>query len=349
MSVKMPIITATILLLIPVTSSAEYGKGTIEDPINREYTRGVFRDWQEGVVRHEATGNYIVTYKTVQGYFNSVVYEPATKIDPTLKSKFWIKQNQNNLISYSYRLKSKATSKQAISNLQTTTSIAHSSDVPVVRVPAPDGWVGSLSSSSSGQETILAWSSYHDANPGLLPGKNIDGFRVETSDLPGIGIMRIRGARQPATWLGHHPDLETEVGKQIDTIEENDFVSRPAAVPRIRVTSSYYGASVLDTLRVHITKDIVEMKLVDPVLAAQIDRFLQAAADAVRRDSDKAAREHLHDAMKLLKKEHPDCDQENNDKNDISDDENNKTGAIHRLVARVIAFDIKYVEKRLKK
>ena len=70
------------LLLMPGIVWAEMGKGTVQDPITRAYTDGVYKDWQEGVVQHPGTGDYIVTYKDSWDFFNEIILEPATKIEP---------------------------------------------------------------------------------------------------------------------------------------------------------------------------------------------------------------------------------------------------------------------------
>jgi hypothetical protein len=186
---------------------------------------------------------------------------------------------------------------------------------------------------------------------GLSPGTSQSGFILESDDLPGFATFQIRGDRSTTTWIGHVPPLNTPVGKEVAELEGRNFVPYLGVVPKISVSVPYQGAIALDNLRTHITQDIVRLKLIESAQAAQLDHSLQAAADAIRLNKMKAAREHLQEAMKLLKKHHPRCDEE--DQGDFDDeaegDKKSKASKvlIDRLAARVIAFDIRYIEKRL--
>lgn len=91
------------------------------------------------------------------------------------------------------------------------------------------------------------------------------------------------------------------------------------------------------------------MKLLDPALAAKLDQGLQAAIDAAKINNMAAVRFSLKDLRKLLKQEHEDVDSED-DKDFYKDDENElkKSALIDKLVAKVLDFDLKYVEKQVK-
>ncbi len=95
------------------------------------------------------------------------------------------------------------------------------------------------------------------------------------------------------------------------------------------------------------------MALIDPALAAQLDRLIQAAANSVRLNNPQAAREQINGALKLLRKEHEDMDKDDGDRDEGKDDKDrddkkSKSVLIDRLAARVLDFDLRYVERRLK-
>ena len=143
---------ALVYLCLPLsTVQAEMGKGTVEDPITREYTRGVYKDWQEGVVLDTETGNYIVTYKAWNGHFESVILEPATKIDPTLKSKFKRIEN-SNAVRYEYRLKNSSKAKQNVEMFLT-----HVSNINPGGPVAPSNWDGRAFPTFTDSNLRLSW------------------------------------------------------------------------------------------------------------------------------------------------------------------------------------------------
>src|SRR6266699_4653463 len=102
-----------VLLIFPWSLRAETGTGTVQDPATYQYTDLVVKDWQEGIVLDANTGNYIITYKGSDGYFSSIVFEPATKIAPTLSWKFE-DLKENAVIRYRYALSNGRESKQGI-------------------------------------------------------------------------------------------------------------------------------------------------------------------------------------------------------------------------------------------
>jgi hypothetical protein len=191
-----------------------------------------------------------------------------------------------------------------------------------------------------------------DPPPGMAPGTSESGFAVESADLPGIGMMKFRGGTKLEIWAGEQ-EPGSPVALKLEELFRNDFVGRIAAIPKVPVPSPFDAAAVLDNLRAHIATDIVELKLIESTFASQLDRILQAAADAVRRNNVKAARDHLHDAFKLLHKEQSGLDKDDDDDEDDRKGKrpsaSSRKSAIDRLATRVIAFDLKYIEKRLEK
>ncbi len=329
-------------------ATAEMGIGIVEDRITRIYREEVYKDWQEGIVVDSNSGNYIVTYKTDDGSFAEVIMEPATKISPVLKSEVRLSENSIDT-TYQFKLKNGAASKQNIRAIRTEITSATPNSVV-----SSDGWGGGLyPNPQMGLAMRLSWSYIaqvsKESKSGLSPGKSLRGFRFESMDLPGVGIIRIEGAATQTTWLGHIPEIDSPVGTQINNLRLNDFVPNFAALPRIPVPTPFNAAAVLGGVQKHIKEDLVSMKLIDPVLASQLDRLLQAAIDAAKINNTTAVRSNLKDLRKLLKKEHEDVDSED-DKDFDKDDANEtrKSALIDRLTARVLDFDLKYVEKRVK-
>lgn len=122
-------------------------------------------------------------------------------------------------------------------------------------------------------------------------------------------------------------------------------VPRLAAVPRIPAGQPFDPVLTLTGIQKHLNQDLVSLKLVDPVFASQLDRSLQAALDAAKLNNTRALKDHPKDLRRALKKEHDDVDKEDHDDDD--EGKPKKSGLIDKLAARVLDFDIKYVEKRV--
>jgi len=335
-------------LLIVGTAHAEVGTGYVgsqEDPRTHDIPP-VTKDWQDGVVLDPKTGDYTVTYKE-NGAFHEVIFYPRTKVDPILKSTFRYAHGEVS-IAYRYSLKSGTKSRQNIEAMRTEITSVNGGSLA-----SPSNWRGSAVNNyqSTGLPIRLNWT-YWSRNrlDGLPPGKKINGFSLESSDLPGVAMMRIEGGAERTTWLGGPPDIDTPVGTQFNQIKFHDYVPSIAVIPRIRVGNPFESGATLDALRAHIIGDIVGMKAIDATFASQLDRLIQAAANAVHLNNSKAAGDNIKDARQLLKKEYADVDKEDDDDFDKDDDKSSKgkSGLIDKLAARVIDFDLKYVEKRLK-
>lgn len=323
------------------------GKGTVEDPITREYTRGVYKDWQEGIVIHPGTGDHIVTYKAWNGFFNSVIFEPATKIDPTLKSKFKLSDSVNAVV-YEYKLRNGPKAKQDIGMF--LTHVSNISGNPT----GPLDWDGRTFPSFTDPSLRLSWTREDkDAKVpplrGLAPGKSADGFKVESSDLPGVVVMKIMGnTRHNTTWLGHQPNIDTPVGQHLALLEAMDHVPELAAAPVIPVPTPFDAAVVLTAIQKHLVQELVRRKLVDPSLAGQLDQLLQAAIVAAQGGNTVALKSNLKALRQLLKEKHGELDKEDDDKDDDKDiDKNYVKARDKKLAARVLDFDLKYIQRRL--
>ena len=145
------------------------------------------------------------------------------------------------------------------------------------------------------------------------------------------------------------------MGKQLSELEANNFVPRPAAVPLISVPDPFDAAAVLGSLREHVKTDLINLDQIDPVFAAQLDRLFETAIAAVNQGNLAAARSDIKALRRLLHKEHKglekaDDDKDKKAKKDEEDEahDKGKTGLITKLAAKVLDFDLKYIEKRVK-
>jgi len=332
------------ILLTGFPALAENGVGIIEDPITRKRHGQVTQDWQEGIVLQQETGNYLITYKNDSGSFSQIVFEPANKVAPRLTLKLSRRSN-TNIIRYEYRLENGRQARQPIMQLISyTTSIVPGSPI------APKDWFGVAIPDGMHPGLRLSWS-YVGADilsggaSGLRPGGVVEGFVVESNDLAGIAPVEIWGHAKSPTWLGLY-DVSSDIGKKIEELKKHNAATGIIAVPKIPNPVPYGAVTVLTGIQKHLDTDLVTMKLVDPALITELDRWLGAAISAAGQGNTKALRASLQEARKLLLQEHQDLDKE-----DDNEEDNKPTQTkprIDRLAARVLDFDLRYVESRIK-
>ncbi|MDO8313565.1 MAG: hypothetical protein Q7T25_16660, partial [Sideroxyarcus sp.] len=137
-----------------------------------------------------------------------------------------------------------------------------------------------------------------------------------------------------------------DIAKQIQALDDNDFVARNAAVPTIAVPTPFDPAVVIERIQTH-THTWIGMQLLDAAFSTQLDRYMAAAADAYRRNQPKAGKEHIETLRKMLRKEQPDADKEEGKDDKGDDHDTNKRTLIDKLAARILDFDLKYVTKRM--
>ncbi len=136
------------------------------------------------------------------------------------------------------------------------------------------------------------------------------------------------------------------VGIALSKLEHNDFATRNIAAPRIPNPAPYNALVVLAGIQKHLDTDLVSLKLVEPALVTDLDRWLGAAIAAAGQGNTQALRASLQEARKLLKQEHQDLD-----KDDDLDEDDKPTQIkprIDKLAARALDFDLRYVENRIK-
>jgi hypothetical protein len=305
---------------------------------------------QEGIVYNPTTGDYTVTYKSgYSGQLEVVTFIPATKIDPSVKSVYktveYISMSDKGrtVFSYEYKLKNGAKSQQRINQMIVLVRSLVSGSLA-----SPEGWPGNAVLSLGGGGVRLSWSTNERGElPGLAPGAVLKDMALESLDLPGVTRMEITGNHPITKWMSHYP--AGEVGDQMDLLLNNDFVPRMVAVPRIPVPNPFDAATVLASLKTHIDQDLVALKLVEPALVTELDRWLDAAIAAAKTGNSAALKVDIKELRKLLKREYEDVDKENAGE-DFDDENKNKSAKrqIDKLAARVLDFDLKYVERLVK-
>ena len=279
------------------------------------------------------TGNYIIYYM-YSGELRQTVFVPATKFNPVIKSKY--KNNRDGSIKYKYMIKNSNKSRQAISLVSIDINSTSAGSIK-----NPNNWLGNIINSR------LGWL-YHSSenNDGLAPGKSEKGFEYISMDLPGIGLMRLSGDTPILRFPGYGPSQE--ISDKIDELADpkNDSLYRVVAVAKIPVPDPFDAAVVLQGIQTHV-QELVGMELIESVFASQLDRLLQAAVDAVKQGNLDAARSDIKDTRHLIHNAHTDLDKEEW----VGHDKNTAKGKHHliaKLAAKVLYFDLRYVEKRMK-
>ncbi|HLQ25093.1 MAG TPA: hypothetical protein VK138_04360 [Acidiferrobacterales bacterium] len=296
----------------------------------------------ESLTYNSNTGVYTIEYyNTYDGptpVLKHAQFELPTRIDPTVK--FTLKESAKGLVVYQYRVRSGKESKQDLNFVQ-----LRASEATAATQNTPAGWEGEVNPQPDAPGSLVNW---FQTFRGLKPGQSQGGFSIQSQDLPGVGFVqtwgRLRRDLQGFSDLG--PTSATSIGKQyVDLVNNNDSVRRTAAVPRIPVPNPFDATVVLTNLQRYLDQDLVSMKLIDSVLVTQLDRLFIAAIDAAKRNNITGLRNNLKDIRQALKKEHEDVDKDENE--DKDDNQKAKSGAIDKLAARVLDFDVKVILKRI--
>ncbi|MBI5891354.1 MAG: hypothetical protein HZB47_11865 [Nitrosomonadales bacterium] len=321
----------------------------------------------ESIILNPHTGDYTITYwdfpKSPKKQLRQAIFVPSTKIVPTVGSEFQLRKNEE--IKYFYRVVNNSRSRQSlvalrldqvsgiISAIPLLSSEPEIDDQAVVErlveagieaLTTPTRWNGGSYASPKGG-LLISWSYaiLNEPKDGLMPGDTQGGFGFLSKDLPGIGVAELSGHAPVSMYPGEGPT--GDLGKELETIEQNDFVSRPAAVPTIAVPAPFDAALLLDRIRAEM-QTWPAKQLLDPAFAAQLDRYLVAAAEAYRLNNIKAGKEHIDTLRKLLERDHKHLDHDDEDNDDPDERKAATHLSIDRLAARVLDFDLRYVLKR---
>jgi hypothetical protein len=298
-----------------------------------------------------ATGNYRLRYLGDDDKPVELMWIPATKVKPTLKS--WISAQPNDTTRYRYTVAVETGSPQPLASMSFDASqvIGTRDDQSIVNFPhgVPSGWEGNIMPSFRSNGIFVGWmftQLNNQGTAGLQAGQKQGGFYVDSKDLPGVGTVRIRGSTPIQGFPGEGPG-EREVGLKLREVQMA-FVPRLAVVPLISNPNPFDAATILTSLKTHLDQDLVAMKLVEPSLVSELDRWLEAAITAAKAGNTPALKAGIKEARKLLKREYADVDDDRDEAGDDDGKERRKTARIDKLAARVLDFDLKYVEKRVK-
>lgn len=320
----------------------------------------------ERIIRNPDTGDYMAYYLDDEADGVEMIESPfitATKIDPNVRSAFSLIQNSN--VRYKYNISNGNAAKQPISdisfvglpaNVTISNSVVASSNANRIEsfesalfIPNKN-WYGSGARLS--KELNIGWhynNETFDVSLGIQPGETLSGFGIMSPDLPGILQAHLIGNTKfhQFDFSGEGPDPnKTDIARQMQEIEQNDFISRNVAAPLIIVPNQFDAAIVLDRIRSHVAS-WPSKELVNSVFASQLDRYLEAAANAYRSNQPKAGKEHIKSLRKMLGKEHKYLDHDDEDNDDTPEHKAATRLTIDRLAARVLDFDLRYVLKRI--
>ena len=298
-----------------------------------------------------ATGNYLITYLSSRDdKLHQVTFIPATKINPTIKSK--LKLEQGEIVNYGYSLISGRDGQQVIRLLILEPVSSVTTSLPDIPLNAPPGkimddmmnvanyfdtpalWNASMGYSDNGTTFIIGWG-YNLKTGGLTPGDKAT-FGFNSRDLPGIIQAEVKGYAPDSKEI---PGEETQdandggFGQQYTAlVTKNNYVSRNAAVPTIAVPTPFDPAVLLERIQNQM-HTWISMSLLDTTFSSQLDRYLSAAAQAYRRNQLKVAKEDIEKVREMIKKEHQDLGRDEEHESDKSQEKND--GSKSALIARL--------------
>jgi hypothetical protein len=320
----------------------------------------------ESIVFDPATGNYLITYLSSRDdKLHQVTFIPATKINPTIKSK--LKLDNVGIVHYGYSLISGRDSQLVIIGILLDPVSSVKTPLPDIPLNAPPGkimgdmmdaanyfdrpalWHPMLAYSNKAAGFRGGW--YYDSDTGgLAPGDQVN-FGFNSRDLPSIIQAEVKGYAPDSQKIPGEETQDAEDGgfgqQYTELVFKKNFVPRYAAVPTIVVSTPFDAAVLLDRIQTQM-HTWIGMQLLDATFSSQLDRYLAAAADAYRHNQPKVAKEDIDKVREMLKKEHKDLGRDEEHETDKSQEKNDdrKSPMIDRLAARVLDFDLKYVIKR---
>lgn len=324
----------------------------------------------EGITRNSATGNYTITYRGNPNgaELSQTVFVPATKIDPIVRSS--VRLGERGVVIYRYSVSNGAAAQQDIvsvvleqivnpvlgeipfpSVFQNVTQVQLDAYnvAEVAALTSPVGWDGDISRRISN----IGWSpqTANFKTDGIHVGRMLSGFGFSSLDLPGVSQSKLAGLVGDSEIFGFPDDgplKDSSIFMELKKLRKNNYVVRNAAVPTIAVPVPFDAAVLLDRIRTHVAT-WTGKQLLDPAFAAQLDRYMVAAAESFRRNQLKAAKEHLETIHELIEKEHKHLDGEEDEMSEKDEHKPIARPNIDRLAARVLDFDLKYVLKRMER
>jgi hypothetical protein len=301
----------------------------------------IFQQGQERIVQDSRTSEYVIEYIGNDGVLKTVHWTPATNVQVTVRSRF---KQSGDRINYSYAINNHKNSLQPVLGFRVLVRGATKE-----YLSAPRNWRASVVKNYD-DPSAGVWVSWtpNRTEYSLTPGKSLSGLDMVNTELPMVGVALARGLMSVLTYPDEGPS-----GALIEFMEDGGFlkkasegVSRLAAVPRILNPAPFNAVVVLGGIQKHVQDDMAAMQLIDPALLGLIDRGLTQAIAAAQIGNTSSLLHEIKNLRKLLKQEHADVDQDND--GDDDDKEKQPNPRIAKLAAKVLDFDLKYVEKRTK-
>ena len=325
----------------------------------------------ESIVRDPATGNYTITYRgdSNSTELSQTVFVPSTKIEPTIRSTFRL--GEKGAIVYRYTVSNGAMAKQAIVGVvleqivnpvvgelpfpadPVTQSADAAYDAAIkAAVATPAGWYGGIhrvTNEDGSKLNRIAWRPKPPITTGGIPaGRTLTGFGFSSLDLPGVWPSHMDGIGEVLGFPDEGPVEDSDVLDELNRLRDNDFITRPAAVPMIAVPNPFDAAVLLERIQTHM-HTWLGMQLLDSAFSSQLDRSFQSAISAYRLNQPQVGRKQIQTMRELIKKEQPDADREDDRNGNVEGDhkDKNQRALIDKLAARVLDFDLDYVMKRM--
>jgi hypothetical protein len=324
----------------------------------------------ESLILNPVTGDYALTYcglgpegaeETCE--LRRFIYEPATKIDPSVKSKLSFAPNW--VVKYRYSIKNGKKSQQEIESFSFAPVVDIVSSVPLSKLlsednpqainqylkagraalATPAGWRGTAVPSNLTSGLRVAWSPTGDAK-GLLPGAMQGEFGFSARELPGLSYVKIKGGIALAGFEDDGPS--GDIAKEFQQLRQNNFVKRLAAVPTIPVPFPFDRVELIRRIQAQV-KTWVDLKLLDPAAYSSMERYFQAAIAAASRNDMKALEKNIDEIRDSLYREHLDLGKDDDEFDDDKSEKEKKKSStekaklIDKLAARILEFDLLYV------
>lgn len=205
---------------------------------------------------------------------------------------------------------------------------------------------------------------YQKSYAGIAPRSAQTGFSVLRAELPGAGWMELQG---DTTDMYNAPTLPRSgaVADQVAEVLADDSVYVPVLVPAIVLPKPYDGAELARRLKAHVAT-WPDASLMDANSLAAINPKLDALINALGTNDSKTAKAAAQAMTAEVRKYHTGMD----DANTADDDEaydshadkrkvlsasgilaevNEPIVPIHRVAARALAFNLKYLVERMDK
>lgn len=296
----------------------------------------------ESITLDPNTGNYVITY---EGYSNgqpathTVIYVPATKFEPSIKSEYSNIANGN--VKYRYKIRNAVTSEQSIAVIRMYLREINQDDQL-----SPFGWLGHVFKKRSVPDPkayIASWMAFNknsnQSASGIMPGTTESGFGFNSRLLPGVVPIELLGS----TPVHGYPDEGPggDIGKRLNKIELNDFLKVFAAAPVISNPTTGDLIGTLNELAVHV-QDLEDQNILSNVLSSDLTTKIQAAIDWLQKSNIEAANSELLDLRNLLQKKLSGFSQDSWEKKSIKA-EPGKQPNTEKIAAQILLFTINYI------